>query len=104
MLVADHAMLSDVKREVDIMVSWTSMDPIATRSRRRLSSYSKRILKGHANIVNLIDSAWNRLPDGRYEVFILMEFCAGVYFALFYTQIVFLRLITYSSTAFGTKR
>jgi hypothetical protein len=31
MLVADHAMLSDVKREVDIMVSWSSIDPIATR-------------------------------------------------------------------------
>ncbi|KIM32268.1 hypothetical protein M408DRAFT_326890 [Serendipita vermifera MAFF 305830] len=55
MLVADHMMLQDVKKEVDIM----------------------RILKGHPNIVNLIDSAWNRLQDGRFEVFILMEFCAG---------------------------
>jgi hypothetical protein len=64
----------------------------------------KRILKGHVNIVNLIDSAWNRLPDGRYEVFILMEFCAGVYFALFYIQIDPLRLMIYPSTAFATKR
>ncbi|KAG8865474.1 hypothetical protein FRC20_009803 [Serendipita sp. 405] len=55
MLVADHVMLQDVKKEVDIM----------------------RILKGHSNIVTLIDSAWNPLPDGRFEVFILMEFCAG---------------------------
>ncbi|CCA67746.1 related to serine/threonine kinase ARK1 [Serendipita indica DSM 11827] len=55
MLVADHVMLQDVKKEVDIM----------------------RILRGHPNIVNLIDSAWNQLPDGRFEVFILMEFCAG---------------------------
>ncbi|KAG8811952.1 hypothetical protein FRC17_002265, partial [Serendipita sp. 399] len=55
MLVADHVMLQDVKKEVDIM----------------------RVLKGHTNIVTLIDSAWNPLPDGRFEVFILMEFCAG---------------------------
>ncbi|PVF97695.1 hypothetical protein CPB86DRAFT_785488 [Serendipita vermifera] len=55
MLVADPAMLKEVNKEVDVM----------------------RVLRGHANIVNLIDSTINRLPDGRHEVFILMEFCAG---------------------------
>ncbi|KII93982.1 hypothetical protein PLICRDRAFT_411608 [Plicaturopsis crispa FD-325 SS-3] len=53
--VQDEAMLTDVKKEVDIM----------------------RILKGHPNIVHLIDAAWHKLPTGMYEVFILMEFCAG---------------------------
>jgi len=37
----------------------------------------KRILKGHPNIVHLIDAAWHRLSNGTYEVFILMEFCPG---------------------------
>lgn len=36
-----------------------------------------RILKGHPNIVHLIDAAWHRLSNGTYEVFILMEFCPG---------------------------
>ncbi|KAF9654127.1 hypothetical protein BDM02DRAFT_3152589 [Thelephora ganbajun] len=53
--VANDSMLTDVKKEVDIM----------------------RILKGHPNIVHLIDAAWHRLSNGTYEVFILMEFCPG---------------------------
>ncbi|KAL1951708.1 hypothetical protein VTO73DRAFT_857 [Trametes versicolor] len=53
--VPNETMLSEVKKEVDIM----------------------RILKGHPNIVFLIDAAWHRLPNGTYEVFILMEFCPG---------------------------
>ncbi|KAI5118386.1 hypothetical protein M0805_005848 [Coniferiporia weirii] len=53
--VADEAMLNDVKKEVDIM----------------------RILRGHPNIVYLIDAAWHRMPSGMFEVFILMEFCSG---------------------------
>ncbi|KAI0830886.1 hypothetical protein BC628DRAFT_1531622 [Trametes gibbosa] len=53
--VPNEAMLSEVKKEVDIM----------------------RILKGHPNIVFLIDAAWHRLPNGTFEVFILMEFCPG---------------------------
>lgn len=40
-------------------------------------SSSQRILKGHPNIVHLIDAAWHRLSNGTYEVFILMEFCPG---------------------------
>ncbi|KAH9897683.1 hypothetical protein C8Q73DRAFT_367569 [Cubamyces lactineus] len=48
-------MLSEVKKEVDIM----------------------RILKGHPNIVFLIDAAWHRMANGTYEVFILMEYCPG---------------------------
>ena len=31
----------------------------------------------HPNIVQLIDAAWHRLPNGVYEIFILMEFCSG---------------------------
>ncbi|KLO07014.1 hypothetical protein SCHPADRAFT_923009 [Schizopora paradoxa] len=53
--VANEAMLGNVKKEVDIM----------------------RILRGHPNIVYLIDAAWHRMDDGVYEVFILMEFCSG---------------------------
>ncbi|KAJ7838733.1 hypothetical protein B0H14DRAFT_2513095 [Mycena olivaceomarginata] len=53
--VANDAMLTEVKKEVDIM----------------------RLLKGHPNIVHLIDAAWHRMPNGLYEVFILMEFCPG---------------------------
>ncbi|CCL98156.1 uncharacterized protein FIBRA_00150 [Fibroporia radiculosa] len=53
--VPSEAMLTEVKKEVDIM----------------------RILKGHPNIVYLIDAAWHRLSNGTYEVFILMEFCSG---------------------------
>ncbi|TFY55998.1 hypothetical protein EVJ58_g7903 [Rhodofomes roseus] len=53
--VPNEGMLTEVKKEVDIM----------------------RILKGHPNIVYLIDAAWHRLPNGMYEVFILMEYCAG---------------------------
>ncbi|KAI0271818.1 kinase-like domain-containing protein [Russula aff. rugulosa BPL654] len=50
-----NSMLTEVKKEVDIM----------------------RILKGHPNIVHLIDAAWNKTSNGVYEVFILMEYCPG---------------------------
>ncbi|KJA28499.1 hypothetical protein HYPSUDRAFT_197351 [Hypholoma sublateritium FD-334 SS-4] len=53
--VANESMLTDVKKEVDIM----------------------RLLKGHPNIVHLIDAAWHKLPNNTFEVFILMEFCPG---------------------------
>ncbi|KDR85677.1 hypothetical protein GALMADRAFT_234684 [Galerina marginata CBS 339.88] len=53
--VANESMLTEVKKEVDIM----------------------RLLKGHPNIVHLIDAAWHKLPNGTFEVFILMEYCPG---------------------------
>ncbi|PPQ64080.1 hypothetical protein CVT24_008893 [Panaeolus cyanescens] len=53
--VANEAMLAEVKKEVDVM----------------------RLLKGHPNIVHLIDAAWHKLPNGTFEVFILMEYCPG---------------------------
>ncbi|KAG6873851.1 hypothetical protein C0995_010463 [Termitomyces sp. Mi166 len=53
--VPDEGMLAEVKKEVDVM----------------------RLLKGHPNIVHLIDAAWHRMANGMYEVFILMEFCPG---------------------------
>ncbi|KAG1825667.1 uncharacterized protein BJ212DRAFT_1443739 [Suillus subaureus] len=53
--VPNEAMLAEVKKEVDIM----------------------RILKGHPNVVHLIDAAWHKMATGMYEVFILMEFCPG---------------------------
>ncbi|KAF8506521.1 hypothetical protein F5888DRAFT_1602375 [Russula emetica] len=53
--IPNESMLTEVKKEVDIM----------------------RILKGHPNIVHLIDAAWNKTSNGAYEVFILMEYCAG---------------------------
>jgi hypothetical protein len=42
-----------------------------------LTDCPKRILKGHPNIVHLIDAAWNKMSNGVYEVFILMEYCPG---------------------------
>ncbi|KAI0308360.1 hypothetical protein B0F90DRAFT_1682161 [Multifurca ochricompacta] len=54
--VPNESMLTEVKKEVDIM----------------------RILKGHPNIVHLVDAAWHRTSTGVYEVFILMEFCGGI--------------------------
>ncbi|KAG6849978.1 hypothetical protein H0H93_002980 [Arthromyces matolae] len=53
--VANESMLAEVKKEVDVM----------------------RLLKGHPNIVHLIDAAWHQMPNGMYEVFILMEYCPG---------------------------
>lgn len=38
----------------------------------------KRLLRGHPNIVNFIDASWHALPNGAYEVFIMMELCAGM--------------------------
>jgi len=70
--VANDSMLTDVKKEVDIMVS-THFFMITTAHLIGL----QRILKGHPNIVHLIDAAWHRLSNGTYEVFILMEFCPG---------------------------
>ena len=37
----------------------------------------QRLLKGHPNIVHLIDAAWHKMPNGMFEVFILMEYCPG---------------------------
>jgi len=48
--VASGTMSGNVKKEVDIM----------------------RILRGHPNIVYLIDAAWLRMDDGVFEVFILL--------------------------------
>jgi len=70
--VTNDSMLTEVKKEVDIMVSTHFSVTTATH----LSS-PQRILKGHPNIVHLIDAAWHRLSNGTYEVFILMEFCPG---------------------------
>lgn len=39
--------------------------------------FLQRLLKGHPNIVHLIDAAWHKMPNGMYEVFILMEYCPG---------------------------
>lgn len=76
--VANDAMLTEVKKEVDIMVR-----PPKTSAQETILMIAQRILKGHPNIVHLIDAAWHRMPNGMYEVFILMEFCAGKHFFLF---------------------
>ncbi|KAG8730289.1 hypothetical protein FRC10_002925 [Ceratobasidium sp. 414] len=55
MAVADAATPAEVKKEVDIM----------------------RLLRGHPNIVHLLDSASRPLSDGQHEVYILTEFCQG---------------------------
>lgn len=71
--MANDAMLAEVKKEVDIMVrSVTRIETVQT-----LTSHLQRVLRGHPNIVYLIDAAWNRMPNGMYEAFVLMEFCQG---------------------------
>jgi AP2-associated kinase len=67
-------MLSEVKKEVDVMVP---IYPVSARP-ISLTHLQQRLLKGHPNIVHLIDAAWHRMQNGLYEVFILMEFCPGV--------------------------
>ena len=71
MAVPDEKMLTEVKQEVDVMVRPPSFSALLR------SDIHQRLLKGHPNIVHLIDAASHRLPDGSYEVFILMEFCPG---------------------------
>lgn len=39
---------------------------------------SQRLLRGHPNIVYLIDAAWAKMPTGAFEVYILMEYCPGM--------------------------
>ncbi len=72
MAVPDEKMLTEVKQEVDVMVR-----PSAIILHICSLTTGQRLLKGHPNIVHLIDAASHRLPDGSYEVFILMEFCPG---------------------------
>ncbi|KDQ18271.1 hypothetical protein BOTBODRAFT_29620 [Botryobasidium botryosum FD-172 SS1] len=55
MAVPDSAMLAEVRKEVEVM----------------------QILRGHPNIVHIIDAASYPLANGAHEVFILMEFCQG---------------------------
>ena len=43
----------------------------------QVDDFRQRILKGHPNIVHLIDAAWHRMSNGTFEVFILMEYCPG---------------------------
>lgn len=38
----------------------------------------QRLLRGHPNIVYLIDAAWAKMPSGNFEVYILMEYCPGL--------------------------
>lgn len=72
--VPNEIMLNEVKKEVDIMVCIFANDVESAG----VDIILQRILKGHPNIVHLIDAAWHRMADGVYEVFILMEFCAGM--------------------------
>lgn len=85
--VANEAMLTEVKKEVDIMVCLRII---------RLVSYlicarRQRLLKGHPNIVHFIDAAWHKLPNGTFEVFILMEYCPGAE-VQFLMSVVFLTI------------
>jgi len=75
--VANESMLTDVKKEVDIMVRILALHLYPTSE-----FVIQRLLKGHPNIVHLIDAAWHKLPNGTFEVFILMEFCPGKYLVL----------------------
>jgi AP2-associated kinase len=71
--VANESMLTDVKKEVDIMVR---LQPHIFLY-HPFTCHDQRLLKGHPNIVHLIDASWHKLPNGTFEVFILMEFCPG---------------------------
>ena len=52
--VANESMLNEVRKEVDIMVCPYSFLP------SQILTTSQRILKGHPNIVYLIDAAWHQ--------------------------------------------
>lgn len=43
-----------------------------------IHAISQRLLRGHPNIVYLIDAAWAKMPSGAFEVYILMEYCPGL--------------------------
>ena len=56
------------------------MLPRSTRPPNTTAAHSfgpQRMLKGHSNVVHLIDAAWRRPPNGTYEAFTPMEFCLG---------------------------
>lgn len=42
-----------------------------------LSPYLQKLLRNQAHIVHFIEASATSLPRGGYEIFILMEFCAG---------------------------
>lgn len=67
-------MLREVKKEVDVMVRLAYSIHLLYLN---VHVSSKRLLKGHPNIVYLIDAASYSFPNGTHEVFILMEFCQG---------------------------
>lgn len=68
--VANETMLTEVKKEVDVMVRNNYLDEFSLNPVQRL-------LRGHPNIVHFIDASWHKLPNGSFEVFILMEYCPG---------------------------
>jgi AP2-associated kinase len=68
-------MLTEVKKEVDIMVR--KMTVVSISALVNSIFPVQRLLKGHPNIVHFIDASWHKLPNGSYEVFILMEYCPG---------------------------
>lgn len=41
--------------------------------------YLQKRLNGHRNVVSYIDSHASKLPNGTYEVYLLMEYCQGKY-------------------------
>ncbi|CDZ96252.1 serine threonine protein [Phaffia rhodozyma] len=53
--VREKSLLEEVRKEVEVM----------------------KLLRGHPNIVNLLDADAFHLADGSHEVLILMEFCSG---------------------------
>jgi AP2-associated kinase len=73
--VANEAMLAEVKKEVDIMVRRNII--LVVMHLYADNRDLQRILRGHPNIVYLIDASWNKLPNGTTEAFVLMEFCQG---------------------------
>lgn len=73
MRVAHEAMLNEVQKEIDIMVSASISNPA------QVTELIQRLLRGHPNIVYLIDTSVSKIPTGGYEVFILMEFCPGTH-------------------------
>lgn len=72
-VVADESMLIEVKKEVDVMVHILS-----SLLWGFFNAIPQRLLRGHPNIVYLIDAAWAKMPSGAFEVYILMEYCPGL--------------------------
>ncbi len=80
MAVPDKDALATVRSEVEAHVSSKraagGLKDCLTDPRLSLSC-SQRLLRNQPNVVHFIEASASSMPGGGYEIFILMEYCAG---------------------------